>query len=522
MRSVASHPSALVPAPATRGPQAAPFGALRQLASLALLLLAAGCTAVPPGPLEEDPRWQDVMRRGHLASRGTLYVEPPRLEQPGDLALAEAAPVTVDDDGHATFWPDRLPGGFAQELRELLKLNTGYDVTLWPEAGPPPAAAGFDYVLRLTVRSYRLDLLDVGTGSAMAALFPFGLVHLASFYNAPDETYRCELEAEVALHSPRLGRDVATQRLRGAAVLALTDFQRGWSFASYWPEQRVSWLSRDDPVRPWQEYGEAVIAACEPHARRALLIELVRFVREGTPAHRAGPGTRALLIAREAADLAAARALEAWLRAPTRPSGARPLEPARAVALLADEGASADEAQRQLWALVGESGPGDRLLVHALGALAPAEEDGRPTLRLSDRPCPLEQLLEPLRAARRRGAFPVLVLDVEGAPSAEALARLEAELDGVHLWVAPRAGGAAGPAFTTALLSALERVPDPPTAPDEADESAREEPLSLATLAAALEAEPALRPVLLGPAERTFTLFPATDPLPAPRPPRPE
>src|SRR5690606_2156972 len=99
-------------------------GVLVRRLALALLLLATGCTAVPPGPLEEDPRWQDVMRRGHLASRGTLYVEPPRLEQPSGLALAEAAPVTVDDDGHATLWPERLPGGFAQELRELLKLNT--------------------------------------------------------------------------------------------------------------------------------------------------------------------------------------------------------------------------------------------------------------------------------------------------------------------------------------------------------------------------------------------------------------
>lgn len=494
---------------------------MRPLA-LALLLLATGCTAVPPGPLEEDPRWQDVMRRGHLASRGSLYVEPPRLEQPRGLALAEAAPVTVDDDGHATLWPERLPEGFAQEMRELLKLNTGYDVTLWQQGGPPPAPAQFDYVLRLTVRSYRLDLLDVGTASAMAALFPFGLVHLASFYNAPDETYRCELEAEVALHSPRLGRDVATQRLRGAAALALTDFQRGWSFASYWPEQRVSWLSRADPVRPWQEYGEGVIAACEPHARRALLIELVRFLRDGTPAHRAGPGTRALLIAPEPADAAAARALEAWLRAPTRPRGARPLEPARAATLLASEEASADEAQRRLWGLVGECGPGDRLLVHALGALAPGEDDGRPTLRLSDRPCPLEHLLEPLRAARRRGALPLLVLDVERAPPPEALARLEAELDGVHLWVAPREGGAEGPAFTTALLAALREAPDRGLGPASDAGGAPEEPLSLAALAAALEAVSHLRPVLLGPAERSFTLFPATDPLPAPRPPRPE
>src|SRR5690606_23143261 len=138
-----------------------------------------------------------------------------------------------------------------------------------------------------------------------------------------------------------------------------------------------------------------------------------------------------------------------------------------------------DEAQRRLWDLVGESGPGDRLWVHAFGALAPAEEDGRPTLRLSDRPCPLEHLLEPLRAARRRGALPLLVLEVEGAPSAEALTRLEAELDGVHLWLAPREGGASGPAFTTALLAALREAPDPGAAGAD-DASARPEPLSLA------------------------------------------
>lgn len=251
----------------------------RALLGVVLLVLTGGCSVVPPGPLESDPRWRDLMSDGTLSSRGLVYVAPPRLERSSELRFSPEAAVTLEPAGQSKYCPP-LPPGFTRELRSILERNSGYEVLLWDPAAPaaktPPEA---DYVLELRVRRYRFELLKTGQGSAMAAMWIWGFPHLMTFYNAPDELYRCEYRVEATLR-PRGTTEPRSRRLRGSCELLLTDLQRGWTFSSYWPEQRLNWTGGKDVVVAWREYGPNVEAATEPHARRSLLIDLMRFLRE--------------------------------------------------------------------------------------------------------------------------------------------------------------------------------------------------------------------------------------------------
>ena len=219
------------------------------------------------------------MRDGDLPSRGRVFVPPPALDRDPGLVFAKEAPVTLESEGRSKYCPD-LPSGFHHDLREVLQHNTGYEFVLWdpdrPRRGPPSSC---DSVLELRVTRYRFELIKTGQGSAMAAMWFWGFPHLATFYNAPDELYRCEYRVEATLRPLTKGTP-RVRRLRGTKELLLTDFQRGWTLTSYWPEQRLNWTGGRDVIQAWQAYGEGVEASCEPHARRTLLIDLVRFLRE--------------------------------------------------------------------------------------------------------------------------------------------------------------------------------------------------------------------------------------------------
>jgi hypothetical protein len=251
----------------------------RACAAALLLACAAlsGCSAVRPPPLAMDVRWKELLRDGRLPETATVYVAPPRLERPAGLELNEG--VTFDPPNKSWYWPE-LPPELNAELRFILSKNSGYRVVLWdpaaPDAAPPPEC---DYELRLTVTRYRLELLEVGTGSALAAMWLWAMPQLATFYAAPDEVYHCDYRAVATLRPVRGDREPHSRTLRGAKQLTLTDFQRGWSLYSYWPEQGLNWLGGEDSVSAWRAYGPHVARACEPHARRALLIELMAFLR---------------------------------------------------------------------------------------------------------------------------------------------------------------------------------------------------------------------------------------------------
>jgi hypothetical protein len=246
----------------------------------ALLLSCAACSVVPPGQLEEDPRWRDLMRDGSLPSRGRVYVTAPRLARAAELVLEAEVPVALLGEGRSYYCPP-LPEGFARELREILLRNSGYEVVLWDPAAPeakPPAEA--DYVLDLRVERYQFELLEAGQGSAMAAMWIWGFPHLTTFYNAPDELYRCDYRVQARLRPRAAGNPSRSRWLRGSSELLLTDLQRGWTFASYWPEQKLNWTGGKELLEAWREYGPHVEAATEPHARRSLLIDLMRFLRD--------------------------------------------------------------------------------------------------------------------------------------------------------------------------------------------------------------------------------------------------
>jgi hypothetical protein len=257
----------------------------RSKARLALLSLlatigAAGCAVVPPPSLWSDPRWQDLMRDGELSSRGRVFVPAPILARDPGLVFADEATVTLTSDAGRSRYCPNLSEGFLSGLREILERNTGYDLVLWDPRHPGAEAPnGCDSVLELRVTRYRFELIKTGLGSALASMWFWGLPHLATYYNAPDEVYRCEYRMEATLRPLNEGAPRA-RRLRGTKELALTDFQRGWTLTSYWPEQQLNWAGATDATQAWEAYGERVEAACEPHARRTLLIELIRFLRE--------------------------------------------------------------------------------------------------------------------------------------------------------------------------------------------------------------------------------------------------
>ena len=96
------------------------MSARRALSAAGLLLLcgllASGCAVVPPCALEEDERWQDLMREGHLASRGAVFLTAPRLERPAELVLEEAAPVCLEEDN--AYWPEALSGASHLRIRQ--------------------------------------------------------------------------------------------------------------------------------------------------------------------------------------------------------------------------------------------------------------------------------------------------------------------------------------------------------------------------------------------------------------------
>lgn len=252
----------------------------RAALTLALLLAGVGCSVVPPGPLEEDLRWRDLMRDGSLPSRGVVYVLPPRLARAPARALEAEVPVALLGEGQSRYCPPLRPE-FLRGLRAILQRNSGYEVRLWDPAAPgapPPREA--DYLLELEVRRYEFELLEAGQGSAMAAMWIFGFPHLTTFYNAPDELYRCDYRVRARLEPRRPQRRARARTLRGSSELLLTDLQRGWTFASYWPEQKLNWTGGVELTQAWREYGPHVEAATEPHARRTLLIDLMRFLRE--------------------------------------------------------------------------------------------------------------------------------------------------------------------------------------------------------------------------------------------------
>ena len=252
----------------------------RGLLILALLVSCAGCSVVPPGPLESDPRWRDLMRDGSLPSRGRIYVLPPQLSRSLEVDLAPQVPVALLGEGRSRYCPP-LPPGFFRELREILLRNSGYEVLLWDPSAPgaaPPAEV--DYFLELRVVRYQFELLEAGQASAMAAMWIWGFPHLMTFYNAPDELYRCDYRVEARLRPRSENQATRSRYLRGSSELLLTDLQRGWTFASYWPEQKLNWTGGKELIEAWAEYGPHVEAASEPHARRGLLIDLMRFLRD--------------------------------------------------------------------------------------------------------------------------------------------------------------------------------------------------------------------------------------------------
>lgn len=251
-------------------------------AALALALLVSGvaCSAVPPGPLESDPRWRDLMRDGRLASRGRVYVLPPQLSRSLEVGLEAEVPVALLGEGRSRYCP-ALPEGFFHELREILQRNSGYEILLWdPKASATAPPSDVDYLLELRVVRYQFELLEAGQASAMAAMWIWGFPHLTTFYNAPDELYRCDYRVEARLRPRHEGRAPRSRYLRGSSEIFLTDLQRGWTFASYWPEQKLNWTGGKELVEAWAEYGPHVEAATEPHARRSLLIDLMRFLRD--------------------------------------------------------------------------------------------------------------------------------------------------------------------------------------------------------------------------------------------------
>ena len=417
-----------------------------------------GCATTPPGPLKESAHWKDVMRAGHLPDQGTLFIAAPTLQQPADLKLADAAPVSVGDDGSA-YWPQELPAGFVDDLRHILQRNSGYEVTLWSKSGEEPAKT-YDYEMQLRVTKLRFELVKVGMGSAMASLWVLAFPHFATYYNAPDEVFRCEYELEVSLTDTRKGEVVDRRVIRDSKKLSLTDFQRGWTLYSYWPEQTLRWLPEHDHVEAWLEYAPSVVAAVEPHTRREVLIEVMRFLREGyvTEIPNAESGYALVLgvdgPGAQHAEHDAAAVAEALLKTglSTR-------------SLLGDR-ATGDEAQRLLWERVARLKSGAPLILYFAGCGSGSE----PGVLLSDRVCTLRQLVEPLRAARRRGAIPIAIFDaglfgggrcVEPA-AVEALAELETELEGVTLWLASRTAQGASEsadsrhgAFSTRFLQGL-------------------------------------------------------------------
>ena len=252
----------------------------RGLLLLTVLVCCAGCSAVPPGPLESDPRWRDLMRDGSLPSRGRVYVLPPQLSRSLKADLEVQAPVALLGEGRSRYCPP-LPPGFFRELREILQRNSGYEVLLWdPSAKGAAPATEVDYLLELRVVRYQFALLEAGQGSAMAAMWIWGFPHLTTFYNAPDELYRCDYRVEARLRPRDPSQATRSRYLRGSSELLLTDLQRGWTFASYWPEQKLNWTGGKELVEAWAEYGPHVEAATEPHARRGLLIDLMRFLRD--------------------------------------------------------------------------------------------------------------------------------------------------------------------------------------------------------------------------------------------------
>jgi hypothetical protein len=218
------------------------------------------------------------MRSGHQLSRGTVFVPRPSLMVPDGVDPVDGLRVRTDAHDLSWYWPAELPEGFERELEEILRANTGYEITPWSQSSEAPPET--DYELRLEVRDYRLVLLEVGLGTPMATFWMCGMLHLATFYNAPDETYLCEYEVQAFLVDRRTDGVAASRTLRGSKELALTDFQRGWTLYSYWPTQPLQWLPGHDAVEAWREYSDSVIDACEPHARRTVLLELLRFLRE--------------------------------------------------------------------------------------------------------------------------------------------------------------------------------------------------------------------------------------------------
>lgn len=247
-----------------------------------LLLLAlvatSGCAATPPPSLGNDEAWRSVMRSGFQKNRGKVFVPEPPLSPRPDLNVVDGLRIRTDARSLSWYWPQELTAGFKTELEEVLHQNTGYQVTLWTQSQQAPEEC--DYELRLRVSDYRLVLLEVGLGSSMATFWLTGMVHLATFYNAPDEVYLCEYEVQADLFDLATQTVTASRVLRGSKELALTDFQRGWTLYSYWPNQRLQWLPDQDAATAWRSYGSSVIEAVEPYARRTVLIELLRFLRE--------------------------------------------------------------------------------------------------------------------------------------------------------------------------------------------------------------------------------------------------
>ncbi|RMG16759.1 MAG: hypothetical protein D6731_05535 [Planctomycetota bacterium] len=409
---------------------------MRSALVAACLACAAGCAAVPPPPLEADERWRAMMREGgHLSARGSLFVAPPRLRARGLGTPVAGGRVCLDEGGKSRFRPERLPAGFLSSCRTVLKKNTGFEVRLWDEAHPGQPASGEDFRLDLEVLDLHLELTDVGLASSVASLWPLGLLHLASFYNAPDEVYRCEYRVRATLTS-RDGRTQRTQVLVGSKELALTDFQRGWTLSSWWPEQPLGWLPTADAAAAWAEYGPSVLRNVEPHARRAVLLEVLRFLRAAAlpPPCRRPPTV--LVVAEPAGGVADGDSLrDAVAARAAEPAGLSPR-------MLVGEAASADEAQRLLWQALGDTASGGAVVFYFAGRASVDEKDL--LLSFFDRSCPLERLLDPLRAASRRGLRAVLVVDAPFFPAGSGsaaswergLRRLRAASSGVSVWLA--------------------------------------------------------------------------------------
>jgi hypothetical protein len=443
-----------------------------------LVAWASGCNIVPPVPLDEDRRWGDLFDEGYIPERATVYVEAPTLAQPA-VDLQDEFPISIDDEEKSTYWPQELPTELVREVRRRLAKRTGYQMLLWEDGKEPPSER--DYDLRLTVTKLALSIDDVGMGSAMASMWPFFMPHMATYYLAPDEWFRCEYELEVAFVRPKTRAIVHGKRLKGTTVKAMTDFQRGWTFGSYWPDQALGFTAKT-AAGAWASYGPEVLRQVEPHARRELVIDLMRFLRRDPPPDlpRSEPAVFGLTLGYEAEGsdtgaVADAQALDEALD--VRDPG---FERIRS---LVGPQAISDEAQRELWGLVGRTQAEDVLFLYvaAPGTLLPGDEGGpvRPAVRLADRVFELERLFAPLRAARRRGAEAAVILDLglfggsrseagAQADTARVLARLGERLEGVTLLLTGAAAeGASGglgralasaPAQSETLAAALERL----------------------------------------------------------------